>query len=423
MATQAATDREALRSALLRFAARPSWIPDMASAITDAIHVEMPELAADADLRVGTYASTESVLRLLRDMVERRRPPSEAEPPPAAVEYARDFVRRGVPIDRLLRAYHVGQATFFEIWVADVRAEIADPVALAQAIEEGATWTFEYLQSLTRDLIRRYADERERWVRSAAAIRAETVRDLVDGNGVNAETASRRLRYDLDREHLAYVLWTDEQDDRRTDIGSLERHASRLAADLGPGAGLVVPLGEHVVAGWVGAPAGRMTVPAGLRLADAPEGLTRAAFGRPGAGVDGFARSHREAMAARRVSRLAGRRPGTLTWFADVALPALASVDEKAAREFVIAELGALAADDEDARRLAATLRAYLEERSSARRTARRLGVHENTIKNRLHAAEELRGRPADERVAETLVALRLARLVGAPDVRTARRP
>jgi DNA-binding PucR family transcriptional regulator len=56
-------------------------------------------------------------------------------------------------------------------------------------------------------------------------------------------------------------------------------------------------------------------------------------------------------------------------------------------------------------------LRAYLEEHASPRRTARRLGVHENTIKNRVRAIAELRGRPADERIAETLLALRLARL------------
>jgi hypothetical protein len=39
--------------------------------------------------------------------------------------------------------------------------------------------------------------------------------------------------------------------------------------------------------------------------------------------------------------------------------------------------------------------------------------VHENPIKNRIRAAEELRGQTADERVAETLVALRLACVVG----------
>jgi hypothetical protein len=67
------------------------------------------------------------------------------------------------------------------------------------------------------------------------------------------------------------------------------------------------------------------------------------------------------------------------------------------------------AADDMDTRRLAATLNAFLKARSSPRRTAQRLGVHETTIKNRIRAAEELRGHTADERVAETLVALRLA--------------
>ena len=117
-------------------------------------------------------------------------------------------------------------------------------------------------------------------------------------------------------------------------------------------------------------------------------------------------------MSARRVAQLAGRRPGTVTQFADVTLMALASVDQRAARDFVAAELGPLAAQDDDTRRLAATLRAYLEERSSPRRTVQRLGVHENTIANRLRAVEELRGRPADERIAETLIALRLARLV-----------
>jgi hypothetical protein len=39
--------------------------------------------------------------------------------------------------------------------------------------------------------------------------------------------------------------------------------------------------------------------------------------------------------------------------------------------------------------------------------------VHENTIKNRIRAAEELRTYTADERVAERLVPLRARRVVG----------
>jgi sugar diacid utilization regulator len=412
MATRASADWDVLRDALAHLTANPAWIPDAAAACTDAIHAALPELNTDADMRSSTYASTESVLRLLADMVARGRPPSAAEPPPATVDYARELVRHGVSIDGLLRAYHIGHATFFEIWVSGLRSHVTDPAAVARGIEEGATWTFEYVQALTRDLIQRYADERERWVRSAAALRIETIRALINGDRLDATTASQRLRYDLDRDHVAFVVWMTEEDQGAIHLSALEGLASRLATDLGAASALVVPVGRQVVAAWIGSRDGCPAVPAGLRIEDAPDGGTLAAFGRPGAGVDGFCRSHLEAMSARRVAQLAGRRPGMVTRFADVTLMALTSVDQRAARDFVAAELGPLAAQDDDTRRLAATLRAYLEERSSPRRTAQRLGVHENTIANRLRAVEELRGRPADERIAETLVALRLARLV-----------
>ena len=404
MATRQSVEPDALRRALAHFTASPEWLADVSEAITEAIHAELPELNADADLRASTYASTESVLRLLAEMIASGRPAAEAEPPAAAIDYARDLVRHGLPIDTLLRAYHVGQATFFDRWVATLRDQIEDPLALAGAIEQGGAWTFDYLRTLTPDLIRRYAAERERWVRSAAALRIETIRALVDGEPGDVATASRRLRYELERAHLAFVVWNDEPDE--SDLGALELQAAKIAGALGSASPLLVPLGGHVIAAWIGSRGELPAPPAAL-----PDGAS-AAFGRPGSGVDGFCRSHRQALSARRVAQLARRRPGTVTSFADVALTALASVDERAAREFVAAELGALAADEEDVRRLAATLRAYLEERSSPRRTAQRLGVHENTIKNRVRAIEELRGRPADERIAETLVALRLARTI-----------
>jgi DNA-binding PucR family transcriptional regulator len=79
-----------------------------------------------------------------------------------------------------------------------------------------------------------------------------------------------------------------------------------------------------------------------------------------------------------------------------------------AARRFVSAELGPLAGGDESTARLAETLAVYLEERSSPKRAATRLGVHENTISNRIRTAQTLLERPIDERVPELLVALRL---------------
>jgi DNA-binding PucR family transcriptional regulator len=174
---------------------------------------------------------------------------------------------------------------------------------------------------------------------------------------------------------------------------------------VGTGRPLVVAMGRRLVGAWVGA-----AEPFDMVVAGMP-GAPRVAFGSIAAGMEGFRASHREAMQARRVARLSGRRGGTVTRYVDVALTAVASVDLELARDFVARELGPLAAQDDDTVRLAATLRVYLEEHASPRRTAQRLGVHENTVKNRVRAARELLGRSPEERVAELLVALRLVRL------------
>src|SRR3954451_23462353 len=88
-----------LRRAIEILNADPGWLADLATAITEAIHTEMPELDADDALRRGTYASSESVVRNLVDMVWAGRTPEEADSPPAWLEYAREFGPRGLPLD------------------------------------------------------------------------------------------------------------------------------------------------------------------------------------------------------------------------------------------------------------------------------------------------------------------------------------
>jgi DNA-binding PucR family transcriptional regulator len=134
------------------------------------------------------------------------------------------------------------------------------------------------------------------------------------------------------------------------------------------------------------------------------------AVGSPGHGVEGFRRSHAEALLVSRVAGLAGSRG--VTHFCDVSLDVLMTSDLDEARRFVAVELGPLAASDDATRRLSSTLRVFLEEGSSFVRAARRLGVHENTVAYRVHRAEDLLGRRVAERQLELRAALRLARLV-----------
>jgi PucR C-terminal helix-turn-helix domain/GGDEF-like domain len=406
-ATQA--DRDTFRELFARIASDPAWIRRVSQEITDAIHRELPELDVDEGFRMGTFASTQSVLTMMADLIRLDQPPSEGQLPPAAVGYAREFVRHGVSIDALLRAYHVGHSIFFGNWVTGVHEYTSDADSRAGAIELGAKWTFDYIQALNRELVARYEREREQWVRSAVAVRAETVGALLAEEPVDAGLASQRLRYELDRHHLAYVVWSDQDRMAEGEFGALERAALEFAQSIGAPNPLIVPFGPQLVAAWIGS-FEPITVPATGLSAPACTAL-----GAPGVGVTGFRASHREALHARRVVRLSARGGAGVTLYENVSLTALATVDLALAREFAVRELGILAEQDDDTLRLAATLRVYLEENASPRRAAQRLGVHENTIKNRIRTVGELLGRPPEERIAERLVALRVARLTHPP--------
>jgi hypothetical protein len=405
-----------LRELITAAAEDPEWVPSLTADITAGILEELPDLASDEEFRQTLLASAESNVRLIVDMLRGGLAPEHAEPPPAAVEYAREFVRRGLSLDGLLRTYFIGHRRFFHFVAGRLHRELQDPTALAGAVEELAAWSFAYVQAVTRGLVSRYADERERWVRSTAAARSEAVRALLEGEEQDLDAASRKLRYELGRRHLAFVIWRDQDETATRDLATLERAASELGGSLGFNAPLLVPRGPLLMACWLGfRDSFDDTALNGLRVDVKEFPDICVAFGSPGVGVDGFRQSHVEAMHARRVARLALRSSGAVTLYRDVALPALASADLDHARAFVSSELGPLAEDDDTARRLAATLRVYLEEHASPRRTAQRLGVHENTVVNRIRAAQEILDRPIAARSSELLVALRLERLVREP--------
>jgi DNA-binding PucR family transcriptional regulator len=404
---------ERMRELVLSFTEDPQWLRSVLQDITDAIHAELRDVDADPELRASTYASTDSVLRLIVDLSRTGRPPREALPPPAAVDYAREFVRRGLSLDSLLRAYHIGHATFFRRWAAMAHETVTDPHELTEAIELGADWTFDYVETLSDGLVQRYGEERERWVRSAAAVRSQVIDALLAGEHIDPERASRRLGYELGRNHLAFMIWSDAPHERGDiALAMIERAALQLVSSLGMATPLLVPRARLCVAGWIGSRGDDHVVDlerAHLNIQSFPTVL--AAFGSPGSGIAGFARSHREASHARRIAQLTQQRPGTVTRYDAVALAALASVDVDQAREFVNAELGQLVADDDQSLRLSATLRVYLEENMSPSRASRRLGVHEHTITNRIRSAQELLPHPIEQRACELQVALRLIRL------------
>jgi len=367
---------------------REQGVDAVAEIAIRALEQELPVLLEDPDLREAARASTAANIALAVGLVQGSLSLGHLDPPPQATAFTRELARRNVPVAELDRAYRVAQLALWRWAVAQVHERLEGDVAVA--IEGLSEAMFATGDVLATTVMERYAVERERWLRSADAIRASTLRDILGGAPVDLDAASSRLRYELRQTHEAFVVWAD---------GDGAAPEAAAAAIGGPRA-LLSPFGVGIVAGW--APAGS------IDLGGIEDGV-RVALGSVGTGEEGFRRGHLEAMEARRVARLLA--PGEpVTRYDDVALLALLTKDPGQAQRFVERTLGPLAAPDGATVRLAETLHAALEEQGSPRRAAHRLGVHENTVAKRLRAIDELLGGTHLKRPGDLLAALTILR-------------
>ncbi len=388
-------------------------LDDVSAVLADTIHEHLDEL--DDDMRTWTLQSTRANLGVMVTLMREGADPRSVVAPPEALGYAKEYVVRGLDFVLLQRAYRTAQGVFAGMILQRLRQATDDPDRLADAMGFFNAWIFAWIETVERQLTDVYMAEREQWVRGAEALRAAEVRAILGGARVDAAAVSQRLGYELDRYHVGYVVWNENAEDSPGDaqalFGGMEQVAAAVAESLGARSALTVAQGRHLAC-WAGRlepqHLGDLRVPRG-----AGRGLSVAA-GTPSHGVEGFVLSHREALLARQVAQLRGDRAARAA-FPDVSLEALMIGDVGAARRFAERELGALAADDDATKRLAATLIVFLDEGASFVRAARRLGVHANTVTYRVKRAEELLGHPVTERQLELRVALRLARLMQSP--------
>ncbi|WP_205696474.1 CdaR family transcriptional regulator [Conexibacter sp. SYSU D00693] len=381
----------------------------MAREMRDAIP-ELPE-ALWPDIVRTCDAHVRRVALLLED----GRDPSDARAPEEALAFSREAVRQGVALEAVLRKYRVGHAVFSRELLALLHERLShEPDELASAVVTVSDWTFAYVDAVLPEVIEAFQAERESWVRSASAVRVEEVHRILDGRTTDGEQASRRLGYELDQQHLALVCWDVRGRFEDGVVGALEHLARDVAKAAGGTRVLAVPLGGTLVAAWAGVRGGEPDVDAvsAAFAAYGPGAGVGLAVGDPHHGVEGFRRSHEEALQAQHVALLTHRSTSAPVRYADTALTSLLTADLRHARRFVERELGVLGGDEDAMRRLTATLRVFFEEGSSFARTARRLGVHENTIAYRVRRAGELLGRPITERRLETRVALQLVEVL-----------
>jgi hypothetical protein len=316
-----------------------------------------------------------------------RAPPDET--PATAVEIARVAVRSGIELQDIVHAYRVGHALTWDL-ILERASEIAtNPEEHLAVLRLSSRFLFAWNDRVVAQLSEVYQRESDRRFQDRQRQKQRLIADLLDGLPVDPT----RLRYDLQSAHLALVGWG-------TDPTELMRQA---AADLDAALLMVTGPGDSVF-GWLGGHTLRSPhVPGALRRSAQPG--TRLAVGRPGEGVDGFRRSHRQAIQAYRVA-LQSTTPIVL--YQDVTIEALVGDERTRLREFVENELGPLLTDGERDSDLRDTLRAYFSTGQNAASAAPLLGIHERTVANRLRTIEARLGYAIRGRTEELVVALRL---------------
>ncbi|MCY1271241.1 hypothetical protein D9M69_379760 [compost metagenome] len=321
-----------------------------------------------------------------------QRPGEPVEPYVSAdmVDTARELARRGLS-ELLMNVARSTQNTAWELWMKMAFSLTQDPVVLEEFLEVSSRSISEFIDSNMRVVTQIILEEKSAQAHDDPVDRRSLVSRLLDGRDVDAEQFGRRLGYSLFQKHHACLIWSETPD---AEIRPLEDMARALAHLTGTVAPLIVFAGPATLWGWSNA-----AKPLDLNLL---QGLARqfpkirVAIGSAGAGMDGFRRSHLEALTTQRLmGRLAGA-PAVAT-IDQVRMVSLMTQDARAARQFVLSTLGRLATEP---RVLQHSLHAFLANGCNITQTAEVLGTHRNTLLRRLERAQDLLPVPfADHRI------------------------
>jgi hypothetical protein len=270
---------------------------------------EIPQLRTDrrvlALLEASVAENVATVLHILQHSIDL----DHVHAPAAAEQYARRLAQRGIPMAALLRAYRIGSTRFQHWCLQELAAQTDDASVISPAGLRIAETTAAYIDQVSEELVSAYETEKEHWLRNLSAARAAHVRSLLQGEQVDVDTSEAILGYRLRQHHVGVVCWLGDAEAGDRALARLEHATTQVAGQAEcEGRPIFVPQDESCAWAWL--PLGAsdsFTVPT-MRGAGPAPGI-RFAFGAPGAGVVGFVRTHRQAVAAHAVAL--GQRPGS----------------------------------------------------------------------------------------------------------------
>ena len=371
-----------------------------------AVLANAPEALAE-DPALAAEVSASNRANLAHWATANIRAPGMPVPPrlgPENLDIARDLVRHGLD-DTTFTGYRVGQNVAWRYWMSAVFELSSDADDLREALDITARSSFAFVDATIEAIREQIDSERDQLTQGTHAERLEVVNLILEGAPITSERASARLGYELSSRHVAAVLWTDAATpDQRT----LERAAEALARAAAARRPFTVVVSAATLWVWFAAGGDEPDRDAARSALAASPGV-RVALGTSAAGIDGFRRSHLDALATQRLMNR-GQPDAALAAYDDVRLVALAAEDEDRAGEFVRRTLGDLATADPTLRE---TLRTYIREDFSASRAARSLFTHRNTVLNRLSRAQDLLPVALSGRGLEVGLALEIVHWLG----------
>jgi DNA-binding PucR family transcriptional regulator len=355
---------------------------------------------ADDPVIVGAIrrSARESCLRWVAENISHPGEPVSTNITEAELAAVRNVVSRGLDEVAVMDAYRLAQNAALRYWMPLAFRLTSDPDDLRGLLDVCQRSIASFIEAVVVDLCQIVRTERAQLQRGTDPAIREIVAQIIDG-GPPPPNAEERLGYLFRQHHTAAVIWSDRLDVDGADLDRVaraltdtasNRHAFRMKADAAT---------RWL---WLGGPDNPDLTCVSAALDRLP-GI-RIAVGPTSAGIEGFRRSHLDALSAQRMSAQT-ENPCRIVRFSDIELVALLVSDPEHADRFIARTLGSLASADAELRR---TVLTFVHERYSASRTAARLFIHRNTLHARLAQADELLPQPLEDSHVRVAVALEL---------------
>jgi DNA-binding PucR family transcriptional regulator len=277
--------------------------------------------------------------------------------------------------------------------------------------------SFGYVDRISRLVLTTYQTERDRWLANQNRMRVLRVREVLQAGEVDIDEVANAIRYPLRRVHLSLIAWCGESEDE-DELAAMERCITELSKSVGAQERPLFIAADRVT-GWAWIPLPEDAAPHAVsRLSEFVKARPDApliAAGEPLPGVDGFRRSHQQALATRAVVLASESHTPAVTVYSDpgLVLAAQFCADLVQTRTWVGDVLGPLASATDSDERMRETLREFLHSGSSFKATADELHLHVNSVKYRIQRALERRGEPIADNRLDVEVALLLCHWFG----------